>query len=160
MTERGQAIVEFALIIPIALLVMLGLFDLGRVVFINNSLSDGARHGARHASIDPRAGAYCATVDTAVRSAIRGQALTAYTVTYTTVAPNGASVDDYLLCAAGSNGPDFGTLPDSAEPGDLVTVALDSDVDLALGLVAQAVGTDSVGLHAESTMQVTFAPRD
>ena len=34
--ERGQTLVEFGLILPIVLLFMLGLFDLGRIVFINN----------------------------------------------------------------------------------------------------------------------------
>ena len=61
-SERGQSLVEFGLIIPIVLLIMFGLFDLGRVVFINNSLSDGARNGARHASVGP------ATPTTALRS--------------------------------------------------------------------------------------------
>src|SRR6187551_2894242 len=79
-SERGQTLVEFGLIIPIVLLIMLGLFDIGRVVFINNSLSDGARDGARHASTRPRDADYCTRVDDAVRSATRGQPLTPYTV--------------------------------------------------------------------------------
>ena len=84
-SERGQTLVEFGLIIPIVLLIMVGLFDLGRVVFINNGLSDGARQGARNASIRPRDVDYCARVDDAIRSATRGQPLTPYTVTFTTI---------------------------------------------------------------------------
>ena len=44
---RGQAIVEFALIAPIFLLLTMGVVDLGRGVLYNNMLSDAAREGAR-----------------------------------------------------------------------------------------------------------------
>ncbi len=98
-SERGQTLVEFGLIIPIVLLIMLGLFDLGRVVFINNSLSDGARNGARHASIRPRDADYCAQVDDAVRSATRGQPLTPYTVTFTTRRRRWQHAVDVRRCA-------------------------------------------------------------
>ena len=105
-SERGQTLVEFGLIIPIVLLIMLGLFDLGRVVFINNSLSDGARNGARHASTRPRDADYCARVDDAVRSATRGQPLTPYTVTFIALDGNGNTLCDVCRCArTARNGP-------------------------------------------------------
>ena len=43
----GQTLVEFALVIPILLLLMLGFFDLGRAVFFTASLSNAVREGAR-----------------------------------------------------------------------------------------------------------------
>lgn len=52
---RGQALVEFALIIPIFLLLVFGLVDLGRAVFISNSLAEAARDGARYGSVQARA---------------------------------------------------------------------------------------------------------
>src|SRR6187401_1232991 len=104
-SERGQTLVEFGLIIPIVLLIMVGLFDLGRIVFINNSLSDGARNGARSASTRPRDTDYCARVDDAVRSAVRGQPLTPYTVTFTTLDGAGNTLSTYLVCQDGANGP-------------------------------------------------------
>lgn len=158
---RGQALVEFALVIPIVLLLMLGLFDLGRVVFINNSLSDGARHGARHASVDPRSATYCADVDDAVRSAIRGQELTVYTVSLATVDAAGSVVDEYLICEDGVNGPDRAAMVADTQvtPGDRVTVDLGADVDLAVGFIAQATGRSTFGLNAQSTMDVTFVPK-
>jgi Flp pilus assembly protein TadG len=156
--ERGQSLVEFALIIPIVLILMLGLFDLGRIVFTNNSLSDGARQGARNGSTDPRAADYCSVVDEAVRSAIRDQPLDTYIVTYTTVDPSGVESGTYILCQNGINGPGKAALPITAGPGDRVRVDLDADLDLALGIIAQAAGQSTFSLHAESTMQVTFAP--
>ena len=49
--QRGQAMVEFAIIIPILLVVLLGIMQLG--VVYNNwvSLTDGARAGARKAAV-------------------------------------------------------------------------------------------------------------
>jgi Flp pilus assembly protein TadG len=49
---RGQALVEFALVIPIFLLVMLALFDLGRAVFAYNTLTNAAREGVRMAIVN------------------------------------------------------------------------------------------------------------
>jgi len=156
--ERGQSLVEFALTIPIVMLLMVGLFDLGRVVFINNGLSDGARHGARHATTDPRDADYCSRIDDAVQSAIRGQPLAEYLVTYTIIDPDGVVGASYELCADGADGSDFGSLPNDTDPGDRVTVRLEADVDLITPFVAAATGRGTFNLEAESTMVVTFAP--
>jgi len=48
---RGQALVEFALIIPVFILLMVSIFDLGHVVWANNALSNSAREGARFAIV-------------------------------------------------------------------------------------------------------------
>jgi Flp pilus assembly protein TadG len=49
---RGQSLVEFALIIPILLLLLMGVFDLGRAVAAYNSVSNAARTAARVAVVD------------------------------------------------------------------------------------------------------------
>ena len=158
--ERGQSLVEFALVIPIVILIMVGLFDLGRVVFINNSLSDGARDGARHGATGLRNGDYCARVDEAVRSATRGQALSPYTVTVTTVDGDGDPLASYVVCQNGANGPQRGAMiaDDQVGPGDRVTVDLGAGVSLSLDFIADAAGRSTFNLQADSTMQVTFAP--
>ena len=46
--ERGQSTVEFALAIPLLLLVVLGLFDLARAVWWSNTLAEAAREGTRY----------------------------------------------------------------------------------------------------------------
>ncbi|HVM30294.1 MAG TPA: TadE family protein [Candidatus Limnocylindrales bacterium] len=51
---RGQSLVEFALILPVMLLVIFGTLDLGRAVFMFNTLSESARHANRLAIIDQR----------------------------------------------------------------------------------------------------------
>src|SRR3954451_650830 len=49
---KGQALVEFALVIPIFLLLLVAVFDLGRAVFSYNSLTNAAREGARMAIVN------------------------------------------------------------------------------------------------------------
>lgn len=153
--RRGQSLVEFALILPILILLMVGLFDLGRVVFTNNSLSDGARQGARIAAINPRSGTYCADINTAARTAIRGTTLATSTVTYSTIDQSGNVSQTAVVCSSGS--PDQ-AVPALARPGDRVTVRLVAKVGLATPFVATATGTNAFALEGISTMTVTFAP--
>ena len=50
--SRGQGLVEFALVLPIFVLILVALFDLGRAVFAYNTLTNAAREGARHAIVN------------------------------------------------------------------------------------------------------------
>jgi Flp pilus assembly protein TadG len=50
--SRGQSLVEFAMILPVITLVVLGLLDLGRAVFTYNTLSQAARQANRTAIVD------------------------------------------------------------------------------------------------------------
>ncbi|HEV8252728.1 MAG TPA: TadE family protein [Candidatus Limnocylindria bacterium] len=48
---RGQAMVEFALVFPIFILLLVGLFDFGRVVWVNDTLATAAREAVRYAIV-------------------------------------------------------------------------------------------------------------
>jgi len=50
---RGQALVEFALVIPIFLVLMVAIFDFGRGIYTYNGLSAAAREIARVTSVHP-----------------------------------------------------------------------------------------------------------
>ena len=50
--SAGQSLVEFALVLPIFILVLVALFDLGRAVFAYNTLTNAAREGARLAIVN------------------------------------------------------------------------------------------------------------
>lgn len=50
--SRGQGLVEFALLLPVLLLILFGLFDFGRAIFAYNTVSNAAREGARIAIVD------------------------------------------------------------------------------------------------------------
>lgn len=49
---RGQALVEFALVLPVFLLLLFGLIDGGRMIYMHTVLSQAAREGARVASVE------------------------------------------------------------------------------------------------------------
>src|ERR687892_617190 len=48
---RGQSMVEFALILPILMFLLMGFFDLGRVVLAHDALGHAAREAARYAIV-------------------------------------------------------------------------------------------------------------
>ena len=50
--HNGQSLVEFALVLPIFLLVLFGLIDAGRYVYMSSMLSQAAREGARVAAVE------------------------------------------------------------------------------------------------------------
>lgn len=54
--EDAQSLVEFALTLPIFLLVVTGLFDVGRAVWQENTLAFAAREGTRYAIVHGSAG--------------------------------------------------------------------------------------------------------
>jgi Flp pilus assembly protein TadG len=49
---RGQSLVEFALVLPVFLLLIFGIIDLGRFVYMNSTVSQAAREAARTASVE------------------------------------------------------------------------------------------------------------
>ncbi len=52
--RRGQALVEFALVIPIFLLLLFGIIDFSRFVYGNNALNEVAREAARQGTVARR----------------------------------------------------------------------------------------------------------
>jgi Flp pilus assembly protein TadG len=50
--STGQSMVEFALILPVLILILIGLFDAGRAIYAYNTVSNSARAGARVAIVD------------------------------------------------------------------------------------------------------------
>ena len=56
-TERGQTITEFALILPIFILVLVGIVDFGRAVYASSTIQNAAREAVRVAIVDQNVGA-------------------------------------------------------------------------------------------------------
>jgi hypothetical protein len=92
--EIGQALVEFALILPVFLLLAVGIFDLGRAVFQVNTLAYASREGTRYAIVhgdsseDPVGPSNTAPVADVVREAAIG-------VTGVVVSVNWPDLDGY-----------------------------------------------------------------
>jgi Flp pilus assembly protein TadG len=82
----GQALVEFALVFPVIVMLAFGFIDIGRAVFGYNTLTNAARQAARVAAVnqvDPAAGPWACVANKPVQSAaspswtFRGCAMTA-----------------------------------------------------------------------------------
>lgn len=56
--RRGQTLVEFGLILPVFVLLLMGIFDMGRAVYAYNTISNAAREAVRVAIVDQT----CSTV--------------------------------------------------------------------------------------------------
>ena len=51
--EAGQELVEFALILPLLLLLFLGIIEFGRAMLAYNTIANAAREGARYGIVTP-----------------------------------------------------------------------------------------------------------
>ena len=51
--DRGQDLVEFVIILPVLLLILLGVVDLGRLFFAAITMTNAAREGARYGTFHP-----------------------------------------------------------------------------------------------------------
>lgn len=81
--DRGAAAVEFALVLPILLLLVIGILEFGRAYHVQTTLSNAARDGVRVMALqnDPVA------ASAAVRSAAGGLAIKKIDVEPTNCAP-------------------------------------------------------------------------
>ena len=100
---RGQAIVEVALVLPIFLLLLMVLFDFGRVIYAQNTINQDAREGVRRGMVSTSglSGAAWTTRYAAIRAAAR------------TMAPAVPIADKDIFGAPGACA---GTLPPDAAP--------------------------------------------
>ena len=51
--QKGQSLVEFALMLPLLLLVILGTMEFGRIFLLYATVSNGAREGSRYGMVNP-----------------------------------------------------------------------------------------------------------
>jgi Flp pilus assembly protein TadG len=87
--RRGAAVVEFALVAPILLLLVVGTIEVGRAIMVKDSLTVASREGARVAGNS--ATTTVSTVQSAVNSYLAGADITGAT---TSVSPDLAQVAD------------------------------------------------------------------
>jgi Flp pilus assembly protein TadG len=111
--ERGQSLVEFALVLPLFVLLLFAVVDGGRYIYLNSTLSNAAREGARLGSVeaswrgssDPSCGAtagpVCPANDTQLINHITAAA-------NRQMAPFGTVSNVYLSCTSSSGTPPTG----------------------------------------------------
>jgi len=97
--QRGQSLVEFALLMPLMLLIITGLFDVARAVWEENTLAYAAREGTRYAIVHGSAGSPAANptrispctdvvICTNIPAVVRGAAIGVPNVTVTVTYPD------------------------------------------------------------------------
>jgi Flp pilus assembly protein TadG len=126
-SERGQAVVETALVLPIIALLLFGMLDGGRVFHAWIVVTNGAREGARAASARQDTLVVLTAVDDAMGS-----------ITTFNVSVNPPDPSDPL----------------GAPSGTPVTVDVDTDVTLVTPLIGALFGGPTVNVNASSTMQL------
>ncbi|QXE92305.1 pilus assembly protein [Geomonas subterranea] len=52
--QKGQALVETAIVLPLLILLIMGLFEFGRFLYLKNTINNAARAGARAAAVTPK----------------------------------------------------------------------------------------------------------
>lgn len=152
--DGGQALVEFALVIPVFLLLLFGIIDLGRYVYTANGLNQAAREAARIGSVSLRpecAGNRDSCIRQVARSRVPG---IVGTITFPAAA-NGEAVTAgrygcFRLGSGGGTPTNVGV--DSCRSGDLLRVRLENQFSLATPLIAQFIGNLTIGGEALVTV--------
>jgi len=85
-SDRGQSLVEFALVLPLLLLVLMGIFEFGRIWMTINVITSAAREGARVAAVTAPD---VAAARAAANNVLNGGHVTGATVTVS--GPSGAN---------------------------------------------------------------------
>jgi hypothetical protein len=179
--EGGQTLVEFALVLPVFLLVVFGLLDVGRLVYTNSTLSQAAREGARLAATEAAwigvPGAACATpaeiettrpgghvcpTDVAafkahVQDAVNRMTVTLGPITNVHLSCNAGDLVDPAPTGAwtegsGGNGCQDGAGSAVASSGDLVSVRIEYTYQVFTPIINTFLG--SVPLSGAATMLI------
>lgn len=138
--DRGQSLVEFALVLPVFFLFVFGIIDGGRAILAYNQMSQATRNVARVASVtcfDTTTRCDATTSGSPVKNAIDAQGAGLQGPTTWTV-----------LCID----PATGTPPATCEPGYIVRVTVASQITMFTPIIAQALGNVNVASTSEATI--------
>lgn len=95
--RRGTAVVEFAIVAPLFIMLVFGIMEFGRMVMVQQVLSNAVREGARVAVLD---GATATTVTTAVNNSLNMAAVPNATVIINPSNPSSAALGDPITVTA------------------------------------------------------------
>jgi hypothetical protein len=159
----GQGLVEFALVLPLFLLIILALFDTGKGVYSFNTISQAAREGARLAAVEVSwvgiTGANCtAPVCPATAAALRSDVLVAVNRMAVGIGaiPSGSV---FIHChAPGTDTPastaSWNGCASANTYGNVVTVRVDYTYAPIIGAFFRWATAGTMALSADTTMAV------
>jgi Flp pilus assembly protein TadG len=150
---RGQALVEFALVIPMFLLILMALIDLGRIVYAQNTITQDAREASRVGAVGVEAASQTLGTMQAKYAAMRKAALT--------MSPGVPMTDASIVGESGNCstyqdplGTNTCFYPDGTEIGNRVIVNITVTVPILTPLVSNLIGRDSYTLTTTSIQYI------
>lgn len=138
--SRGQALVETALVLPIFLLIVVALFDMGRAVFAYNTLTNAAREGARMAIVNQ-------DLPTIIERAKNQTQI---------VELNDPSVVVGFYQVAADGTPDLGSSCNLVAVGCLAVVSFEATYQPITPIIANIIFGGGVTFEAESVLSVEY----
>lgn len=162
--RRGQALLEFALVLPVFTVLLFGVVDAGRLLYMNSVLSQAAREGARVAAVEAywvgSSDPSCGTAGGPVCPAsVRGSSSLLTDVTAGAnrmVAPFGQVSNVYLSCDAPGGAPSSaswtGTTCSQRTPGNVASVRVVLTFTPFTPVIGSIIGT--VTLSGSATMVI------
>jgi len=149
--SRGQGLVEFALILPVFLVLMSTALDLGRLAYARIAVENAAREGAFQASVTPtsyQAGQPCPPIDPILdeppNNLVICRTLLEAAGSVITIAPSDVSLTCSPSCTKGM--------------GNTVTVAVNGQFKLLTPFMAAFFGGYTIDFTSASTMQIETFP--
>lgn len=123
--ERGAAAVEFAILLPVLILIVVGIFEFGRAWFVQGTLSGAAREGAREMAIHQTpATARQVAADASVGLAVAG---------------------DVVVTIRNADGSAFTPTTDPCPPGKDAVVTVNHNYQFITGLFGSTIALTGEG---------------
>jgi hypothetical protein len=159
--RRGQALVEFALVIPLFLIMLMAVVDIGRAIWAQNSVAAAAREGARFAIV--HGGSETTTCPVGPKNPDRAEPWPSASTACPFPSPSKQSIKDTVIAAAAASGTGLNvsvcygagcsgdTDITSNKRGEPVTVTVSSQVNL---ISSSLLGRGGFGISSVTTMVV------
>ena|SRR6476646_548296 len=145
--SKGQSLAEFALVIPLFLVMLFGIIDIGRVIWANDALANAAREGARYASVTGSSLITPTSTKNDIKAYTRNYAIAAGTNVNVTVCYSAVTNSSATSGCTGDNDQSGVT----NDRGSLVTVQVTSTVPILTGAL---LGMGAFTVSGTSTVLV------
>jgi Flp pilus assembly protein TadG len=137
--QQGSSVVEFALILPILMVALIGIVDYGMMVFANTELENAARTGAQYALQGVDEADDDAGIEAAARAALSDDTGVTINISRACLCPDGSASACTDTCTA-----------DELEPGRYVTVNMRLDFTPIFGHIV----SDPTQLGSEAILRI------
>lgn len=161
--ERGQALMEFALVLPVFLIMLMAVVDVGRAIWAQNTVAAAAREGARFAIV--HGGSDNTDCPVGPKNPDRTKAWPSASASCPYPSPSRQAIKDAVAAAAAAAGTNFtvtvcygancsgdtDTGTNGNRRGEPITVAVSSRVNL---ISSSLLGQSGFGISSVTTMVV------